>query len=161
MSILRVLTMLTLSDIRGVGRFAQHLLKSERGISGSSTGREEAGNAQTWNVMEVLHDFSCGNGHDLLAINEGDVVAVQMIGERGWSYGRIVMHNEGLLVTNSRSGWFPSSYVRSIRDASPTPKCSERQPTGFVTVIHGSQRLQVGIACHSYHNLLLNVVVRP
>ena len=139
--IMHLLSTLMLSPNRGVSHFAESLLKSERGIKFDSSVAdvEVAGAAQMWSVMKVMHDFSALQGHDHLSITKGDAVAVQFVGQRGWSYGRVVMDHAGRLVPDSTAGWFPSAYARAMHDESSAHTNADARPTGFVTAVESNQ----------------------
>jgi len=144
-SIMHLLSTLMLSPNRGVSQFAESLLKSERGIQFDSTiaEMEATGAAQIWSVMKVLHDFSPTEGQDHLAITKGDAVAVQFVGQRGWSYGRVVMDHAGALVPDSSAGWFPSAYAMAVQENSADGKNTEVRPSGFVTAVENNPHAQL------------------
>jgi hypothetical protein len=136
--VLQVLSTLTLSPDAAVSQFAQSLLKTERGIrSGSSMhGAGEEG-GQMWCVMKVAHDFCPTSGADHLTISAGDKVIVQSVGQRGWSYGRVIIDRGGAPVPH-RAGWFPTAYAKVCEEACPQ-STAEEQPTGLVTAVQSSE----------------------
>ena len=137
-----VLSTLTLSPSGGVSRLARRLLETERGMK--TTSSEDCGPAETWGVMKVLHNFAAVTGDEHLTIKQDDAVVVQFVGQRGWSYGRVIMNHSGELVSDSRAGWFPSAYVTSMDDnCKSPPKNPDQEPSGFVTAVQGFQQARM------------------
>ena len=141
---MHVLSTLTLSPNQGVGCFAQGLLKSERGMKVEGISSVKEMGICDYSVMQAMHDFCPDPGQDHMLMHTGDAVAVQLVGERGWSYGRVIKNSEGQLVPDSNAGWFPSSYVTVIlNDNTSSTEAKPTQPTGFVTAIKNGMQSQV------------------
>ncbi len=109
-------------------------------VKQSENGFEEMGAAQTWGVVKVLHDFVPTSEADHITITSGDMAVVQFMGQRGWSYGRIIRSCDGQLVPDSRAGWFPSAYVAPMCDANTPQRNAEEVPMGLVTVLQSSEQ---------------------
>jgi len=134
--VLQVLSTLTLSPDGAVGQFAQSLLTKERGIRADGN-KNDGEEAEAMKIFVVVHDFCPTSGTDHLTMNAGDKVAVQSMGQRGWSYGRVIVDRGGAPVPH-RAGWFPTAYVKICTDEAPHSN-AEEHPTGLVTAVQSSE----------------------
>ncbi|XP_064615538.1 rho guanine nucleotide exchange factor 7-like isoform X3 [Liolophura sinensis] len=90
--------------------------------------------------VRALHTFK-GTNNDELCFNKGDTVTVTQCIEGGWWEGTL----------NGKTGWFPSNYVKEIKEESPGGPKSPGRPTELAVLKRKSMQ--------KYHNVVLQSVI--
>ncbi|XP_072542154.1 rho guanine nucleotide exchange factor 7a isoform X2 [Salminus brasiliensis] len=98
----------------------------------------ENSNAQL--VVKARFNFQQTN-EDELSFNKGDIISVTRTEEGGWWEGNL----------NGKTGWFPSNYVREVKDKQVSPKSGtlKSPPKGFDT----------SALSKTYYNLVLQNIL--
>ncbi|KAM9486538.1 rho guanine nucleotide exchange factor 7a isoform 2-T2 [Clarias gariepinus] len=97
-------------------------------------------NSNTQLVVKARFNFQQTN-EDELSFNKGDIITVTRTEEGGWWEGNI----------NGKTGWFPSNYVREVKDKQVSPKSGtlKSPPKGFDTTALSK----------TYYNLVLQNIL--
>ncbi|XP_076857951.1 rho guanine nucleotide exchange factor 7a isoform X2 [Brachyhypopomus gauderio] len=97
-------------------------------------------NSSTQLVVKARFNFQQTN-EDELSFTKGDIISVTRMEEGGWWEGSL----------NGKTGWFPSNYVREVKDKQVSPKSGtlKSPPKGFDTTA----------LSRTYYNLVLQNIL--